>query len=143
VSYDWLKALHLIGVISWLAGLLYIFRLFVYHVENRDKPDIVATLAVMQRRLYRAICWPAMIFTTVFGVWLFSTSAAGYMRAGWFHVKLTALVLLFGYHFYAGKVRRDLAAGRSTLTARQCRALNEVPTVLMLIIVIMAVVKPF
>jgi protoporphyrinogen IX oxidase len=143
VTYQWLRALHIIGVVTWFAGLFYIFRLYVYHVENRTKPDVIATLEVMERRLYRAICWPAMVFTTVFGVWLWSASWQGYLSAGWFHVKLTALAFLFGYHFYCGKVRKDLAAGRCSLTSKQCRLINEVPTVLLLVIVIMAVVKPF
>jgi protoporphyrinogen IX oxidase len=143
VTYDWLRALHIIGVVTWFAGLFYIFRLYVYHVENRDKPELVATLEVMERRLYRGICWPAMIATTVFGLWLWSSSWRGYLALGWFHVKLTALLALFGYHFYSGKVRKDFAAGRIDLSSRQCRLINEVPTVLLLIIVIMAVVKPF
>lgn len=141
--YHWLRALHIIGVVTWFAGLFYIFRLYVYHVENRGKPEVIATLEVMERRLYRGICWPAMVFTTVFGVWLWSSSWQAYLGMGWFHVKLTALVALFGYHFYSGKVRKDLAAGRCTLTSRQCRLINEVPTVLLLVIVFMAVVKPF
>lgn len=143
MTYDWLRALHIIGVVTWFAGLFYIFRLYVYHVENRSKPELVATLEVMERRLYRGICWPAMVFTTVFGLWLWSASWRGYLALGWFHVKLTALVALFGYHFYSGKVRKDLAAGRCKLTSKQCRLINEVPTVLLLVIVFMAVVKPF
>lgn len=138
-----MRALHVIGVVTWFAALFYIFRLYVYHVENRDKPEVTSLLEVMERRLYRGICWPAMVFTTVFGALLWSSNFAGYMSSGWFHVKLTALVFLFGYHFYSGKVRKDLAAGTYKLTSKQCRLINEVPTVLLLTIVIMAVVKPF
>jgi putative membrane protein len=143
MSYNWLRALHVIGVVTWFAALFYIFRLYVYHVENRDKPEVTALLEVMERRLYRGICWPAMVLTTVFGVLLWSSNFAGYLHSGWFHVKLTALVFLFGYHFYSGKVRQDLAAGTCRLTSKQCRLINEVPTVLLLVIVTMAVVKPF
>ncbi|MEX1361899.1 MAG: protoporphyrinogen oxidase HemJ [Nannocystaceae bacterium] len=143
MSYPWLKALHIIGVVTWFAGLFYIFRLYVYHVENAADRSVTALLEIMERRLYRAICWPAMVFTTVFGVWLWSSNFAGYLAMGWFHVKLTMLLALFGYHFYAGKVRKDLAAGRCTLTSKQCRMINEVPTVVLLIVVIMVVVKPF
>jgi putative membrane protein len=143
MSYNWLRALHVIGVVTWFAALFYIFRLYVYHVENRGKREVTDLLEVMQRRLYRGICWPAMMLTTVFGVLLWSRNFAGYMQSGWFHVKLAALVFLFGYHFYSGKVRRDLAAGTCTLTSKQCRLINEVPTVLLLVIVTMAVVKPF
>ncbi len=143
MDYNALRALHIVGVVTWFAGLFYIFRLFVYHVENRDKPEVVKVLEVMERRLYRGICWPAMVLTTVFGLLLWSQSWSGYLKAGWFHVKLTALVFLFGYHFYSGKVRKDLAAGRYRLTSRQCRIINEVPTILLLVIVGMAVIKPF
>ncbi len=143
MSYNWMRALHIIGVVTWFAALFYIFRLYVYHVENAGKREVTSLLEVMERRLYRGICWPAMVLTTVFGVLLWSSNFAGYMQSGWFHVKLTALVFLFGYHFYSGKVRKDLAAGTCTLTSKQCRLINEVPTVLLLTIVTMAVVKPF
>jgi putative membrane protein len=143
VSYHWLRALHIIFVVTWFAGLFYIFRLYVYHVENAGKREVTDLLEVMERRLYRGICWPAMVLTTVFGVWLWSRSFSGYLQSGWFHVKLAALAGLFAYHFYSGKVRKDLAAGRCRLTSRQCRLVNEVPTVILLVAVIMAVVKPF
>ena len=141
--YYWLKALHIIGVVTWFAGLFYIFRLYVYHVENKGNEEVTKVLEVMERRLYRGICWPAMVITTLAGVGLWSTNFAGYFASGWFKVKLLSLVALFGYHFYSGKVRKDLAAGTCALTSRQCRFINEVPTVLLLTIVAMAVVKPF
>jgi protoporphyrinogen IX oxidase len=143
VTYNWLRALHIVGVVTWFAALFYIFRLYVYHVENKHKPDVTALLAIMERRLYRGICWPAMVITTVFGVGLWSTSFSFYLQSGWFKVKLVALVGLFAYHFYCGKVRKDFAAGRIELTSKQCRWINEVPTVILLVVVIMAVVKPF
>lgn len=142
MSYHWLRAFHIIGVVTWFAGLFYIFRLYVYHVENRDKQEVTALLETMERRLYRGICWPAMVFTTAFGLLLFFRPGTDYLAAGWFHAKLVGLVGLFGYHFYSGKVRRDLAAGRYNLTSRQTRFINEAPTVLLILIVIMAVVKP-
>lgn len=142
MAYHWLRAFHIIGVVAWFAGLFYIFRLFVYHVENRDKPEVTAVLEVMERRLYRAICWPAMVFTFVFGVWLWSLNPLGYLGTTWFKVKLVGLVGLLAYHFYSGKVRTDLAGGRYALTSKQCRIINEAPTVLLVLIVIMAVVKP-
>jgi putative membrane protein len=144
LSYNLLRAIHIIGVVTWFAGLFYIFRLYVYHVENRDKREITELLAVMERRLYRGICWPAMVITTVFGVLLLAQGdLAAYLATGWFQVKLVALIGLFAYHFYSGKVRRDLAEGHCRLTSKQCRMINEVPTVLLLTIVLMAVVKPF
>jgi len=143
VSYDWLRALHVIAVVTWFAGLFYIFRLFVYHVENAGDDKVLRVLEVMERRLYRGICWPAMVLTTLFGVLLWSSNIAGYLATGWFKVKLVALVALFGYHFYSGRVRKQLAAGTCRLTSKQCRMINEVPTVLLIVIVVMAVVKPF
>ena len=138
----WLKALHIIGVVAWFAGLFYIFRLYVYHVENAGEPKVTAVLEVMERRLYRAICIPAMVWTSAFGLALWSLNPRGYLSATWFQIKLVALAGLFAYHFYAGRVRRRLAAGTCELTSRQCRMINEAPTVLLVIIVIMAVVKP-
>lgn len=143
MSYDWLRALHIIAVVTWFAGLFYIFRLFVYHVENVAEPKATAMLEVMERRLYRGICTPAMVLTTLLGIALWSNNFAGYLATGWFKVKLVALVALFGYHFYSGRVRVQLAAGTCRLTSRQCRLINEVPTVLLLTIVAMAVVKPW
>jgi putative membrane protein len=143
MSYNWLRALHIIAQVTWFAGLFYIFRLYVYHVENAKDDRVIAVLRVMERRLYRGICWPAMVMTTLFGVLLWANSWSGYLATGWFRIKLVALLALFGYHFYCGKVRLDLEAGTCRLTSRQCRLLNEVPTVLLVTIVAMAVVKPW
>lgn len=141
--YDWLRALHIIMVIAWFAGLFYIFRLFVYHIENRDKPEVTAVLATMERKLYRIIMTPAMVLTTGFGVGLFSLMPQHYLHQGWFHGKLLALAGLFAYHFYSGKVRRDLARGEFRLSSRQCRMINEAPTVLLFLIVLLVVLKPW
>ena len=142
MDYHWLRALHIIGIVTWFAGLFYIFRLYVYHVENHEKPEVTGLLATMERRLFRGICWPAMVFTVVFGVLLFAQMPEHYLRQPWFHIKGLGLAILLGYHFYAGKVRLDLARGRCTLTSRQCRLINEVPVVPLVLMVIMAVVKP-
>lgn len=141
VSYGWFKALHIISFVAWFAGLFYIFRLYVYHVENKDKPEVTAVLEVMERKLYRMICTPAAIATTVFGLGLLHLVPTA-LEQGWFHVKLTALLLLFGYHGYAGRVRRNFAAGRYDLTSRQCRMINEIPTLALVAIVTMVVLKP-
>ncbi len=141
--YNWLRALHIIGVVAWFAGLFYIFRLFVYHVENRDKPELTAVFQVMERKLYRAICWPAMVFAATFGIALLSDKPGFYFAQPWFHAKLLGLAGLFAYHFYSGKVLRDLASGHCTLTSRQCRIINEAPAVLLILIVVMVVVKPW
>jgi putative membrane protein len=142
VDYHWLRALHIIGVVTWFAGLFYIFRLYVYHVENQGKAEVTELLQLMERRLYRGICWPSMLFTATFGLMLFAQMSGHYLAQPWFQVKLIGLVVLLGYHFYAGKVRKDLAAGRCRLTSRQCRLINEVPILPLFLIVIMAVVKP-
>lgn len=142
MDYHWLRALHIIGVVTWFAGLFYIFRLYVYHVENQGKAEVTELLQVMERRLYRGICWPSMLFTATFGLMLFAQMSGHYLAQPWFQVKLVGLAVLLGYHFYAGKVRKDLAAGRCVLTSRQCRLINEVPILPLFLIVIMAVVKP-
>ena len=141
--YLWLKAFHIIGFVAWFAGLFYIFRLYVYHVENRDKPEITQLLAIMERRLYRGICWPAMIFTATFGVALFVQMPGFYMAQGWFHAKLALVLALSGVHGYFSAAVRAFAEDRNTRTARHWRLVNEVPTLLMIAIVVQVVVKPF
>ena len=141
MSYTLVKALHLVGVVTWFAGLFYVFRLFVYHVENHGKPEVTALLSTMERRLYRGICMPAMLLTTAFGGGLLALNPS-LLAQTWFQLKLVALAALFTYHFYSGKVRRDLLAGRCGLSSRQCRVINEVPTVLLIVIVLLAVLKP-
>ncbi|MCA9714065.1 MAG: protoporphyrinogen oxidase HemJ [Myxococcales bacterium] len=141
--YNWLRAFHIIGVVAWFAGLFYIFRLYVYHVENKHKPEVVEVLTTMERKLYRIILTPAMVFTTVMGALLVARMPEFYFAQGWFHAKLLGLVGLFVYHFYSGKVGRDFARGKVELSSRQCRMINEAPTVLLLLIVIMVVVKPW
>jgi len=141
-SYLVVKALHLIGVVTWFAGLFYIFRLYVYHAENQDKPAVIEVLKIMQRRLYYGIIWPAMLFTTIFGVWLFAMQPE-LIYAGWFHAKIAALFVLFGYHFFSGYTRKRFARNDVFLTGRQCRFINEVPTLVLLLVVPLAVLKPF
>jgi len=125
-----------------MAGLLYTFRLFVYNVENLQDTGRCELLQVMQRRLYRAICVPAMFATVITGV-LLITIVPGYLNQPWFHIKGTLLVFLLGYHFYCNKVRIDLVHQRCKLSSKQCRMINEIPTLLMIAIVILVVVKPF
>lgn len=137
-----MKALHLIGIVAWFAGLFYIFRLYVYHVENSGKREVVQVLEVMERRLYRAITWPAMVFATAMGLFLLKLNP-DVMRSGWFAAKALGLVPLFGYHFFAGHVRKRFLAGDFFLSSRQCRFINEVPTLVLLAIVPLAVIKPF
>jgi len=139
--YLWAKAVHVIAVISWMAGMLYLPRLFVYHVDAEPGSVQSETFKVMERRLLRAIINPAMIITWVFGLWLAWKGFA--FSGGWLHAKIAAVIALSGVHGYlAGAVRR-FAEDRNTKPVRHWRMINEIPTILMIIIVILVIVKPF
>ena len=143
-AYLYIKALHLMAVVSWFAGLLYIVRLFIYHVEADARPEperslLQSQFALMERRLWYGITWPAMIAAACFGLWMMVRIRA--WEAGWFQLKAFFLALLIGYHLYCGKIRKDLAAGRRTLTSLQLRVWNEVATLLLFAIVFTAVLK--
>ena len=137
----WLKALHLIAVVAWFAGLFYMFRLFVYHAENAAKPEVTDVLKSMAWRLYRVITTPALIATFVFGLGMIALQPA-YLSLGWFQAKLALVLGLAGYHGYVGRVRRRFAADDVYLTSRQCRVRNEIPTLFLIAIVLLAVLKP-
>lgn len=141
-NYLWLKALHLIAVISWMAAMLYLPRLYVYHAGVSATSPQAEMLKVMEFRLLRYICNPAMVATWVLGglmIW----ANPDLMHAGWFHGKLTLVVLLSGVHGMLSKYRRQLADGTCTRSSNFFRIINEVPTVLMIGIVILVIVKPF
>jgi putative membrane protein len=142
--YLWIKALHIISVIAWMAGMLYLPRLFVYHADAAPGSEQSETFKIMERRLLRAIINPAMIAAFVFGGLLLATPGVIDWSAGWIWVKLACAVLgLGGLHGFLSRCRRDFAADRNSRDARFYRYLNEVPTVLMIVIVIMVVVRPF
>ena len=138
--YFWMKALHIIAVISWMAGMLYLPRLFVYHAEAKIGSELSETLKVMERRLLRAIMNPAMLVSVIAGGFLLSYQD---FADGWLPVKLTAVFFMIVIHMIMGKWRKDFEADRNTRSHKFYRYANEVPTVLMIIIVVMAVVKPF
>ena len=140
-GYLWLKSLHVLAIISWMVGLLYLPRLFVYHAEAGPGSPQAATFVVMERRLMRAIMLPAMIVVWITGIWLMVQG--GWWKAGWLHGKILLVVLLSGLHGYFSAERKRLAAGTSARTSRQFRILNEIPTVLLIGIVVLVVVKPF
>ena len=140
-GYLWLKAFHVIAVIAWYAGLFYIFRLYVYHVQKRDEPSVTATLAVMERRLLRAIMAPAAIVALSLGA-LMLVQQPALLRQPWMHAKLGAVFLLLAYHGLAIWTRRRFAEGDYVLSERTCRLINEVPTLLLLVIVIAVIVRP-
>jgi putative membrane protein len=139
--YPWAKAIHVIAVISWMAGMLYLPRLFVYHAAAAPGSAQSETFKIMERRLLRAIINPAMIATWALGLWL--AWRGGWFPSGWFHVKLAAVVLLSALHGYFSAAVRAFAEDRNKKSARHWRVMNEIPTLLMIVIVVMVVVKPF
>ena len=141
MSYDVIKALHLISVMSWIAGLLYLPRLFVYHAETTVGSVRAETFKIMERRLLKAIMNPAMIASFVFGIWMI-VLAPGLLYEPWMHVKILCVLLMAGCHGVFSKMRRRLENDEPPRPPRAYRIWNEVPTVLMVIIVFMAVVKP-
>jgi putative membrane protein len=141
MSYEIIKSLHIISVISWMVGLLYLPRLFVYHVDAPTGSVQAETFKVMERRLLKAIMTPAMIASFIFGLWMLALNWELFSEP-WFHVKFFAVFLLAGVHGKFSKMRRLLENDEKPLSSKAYRIWNEVPTVLMIIIVVMAVAKP-
>ena len=139
--YEWLKAFHIIAVIAWMAGMLYLPRLFVYHCEADPGSRQSETFKVMERRLLRAIINPAMIVTWVLGLWL--AYSGGWFAAPWLHIKLALVIALSGAHGFFVRCVKDFAADRNRRSKRFYRIINEVPTILMIFIVLVVVLKPF
>lgn len=140
--YLLIKALHLIAVMSWMAGMLYLPRLFVYHVDAKPGGELDEKLKIMEHRLLRYIINPAMIVAFILGIMLAMIIGKGGM-GGWFHAKTVLLVFMFGCHGMLSKYRKQFAKGENKKSAKFFRILNEVPTILMVGIVILAVMKPF
>ncbi|MHB1207835.1 MAG: protoporphyrinogen oxidase HemJ [Rhodospirillaceae bacterium] len=140
-AYPWIKSIHIIAVISWMAGLLYLPRLFVNHVTAT--PDAAEMLARMEERLLRIIMRPASAATLIFGGLLLATPGVVDWSQGWIHVKLLCVVGLFIMHGLMERWRGEFARGQNKRPARFFRMINEVPTLLMIIIVLMVVAKPF
>lgn len=141
--YEWVKALHLLAVISWMAGLLYLPRLFIYHCDAEPGSDKSETFKVMERRLFRAIMGPARAVALLMGIVMAWELSPEIWSESWFLIKIASLVFLMGIHDMMGKWRKDFEQDRNTKSSRFFRFVNEVPTVLMIIIVIMVVVRPF
>jgi protoporphyrinogen IX oxidase len=138
--YLWIKAIHVVAVIAWMAGSLYLPRLFVYHAEVPVGSDQSELFKVMEKRLLTVIMNPAMMIAWVLGLWL-AWEGFGF-NGGWLYVKFVGVIALSAFHGYLSKSVREFAYDRNTKSARHWRMMNEVPTVLMLIIVIMVIVKP-
>ncbi len=145
MAYSWFKAFHLIGIVVWFAGLFYLVRLFVYHAEASQEAEPAATIlkkqyVLMEKRLYNIITTPGMAVTVVMAVGLISTEP-DILKSAWLHVKLAFVALLLAYHFYCGWLMKKLEKGECQWTGQQFRILNEAPTVLLVVIVLLAVFK--
>lgn len=140
--YLWVKSFHIIAMVAWFAGLFYLPRLFVYHSTATDSISI-ERFKVMERRLFYAITYPSAVVTTLLGLWLLSMNWQSYLAYGWMHVKLTMVVLLWGYHGLCGRYLRRFRDNNNQHSEKFYRAFNEFPTVLLVVIVIMVVVRPF
>jgi putative membrane protein len=139
--YPWAKAIHVIAVIAWMAGMLYLPRLFVYHVDAEKGSVQSETFKVMERRLLRGIINPAMIVTWVFGLWM--AWKIFHFEGGWLHAKIALVLILSGLHGYLAAAVRKFAEDKNEKPAKHWRIVNEIPTLLMIVIVILVVVKPF
>jgi protoporphyrinogen IX oxidase len=139
--YEWVKAFHVIAIIAWMAAMLYLPRIFVYHCDAVKGSIQSETFKIMERRLLKAIMTPAMIISWILGLWL--AVKGGHFSAGWLHAKLAFVILLSGAHGFMAATVRRFANDANTRSARFYRIFNEVPTVLMIGIVIFVIVKPF
>jgi protoporphyrinogen IX oxidase len=145
MTYLWFKAFHIIGVVVWFAGLFYLVRLFVYHVEANEQPEPARTILqqqyqIMETRLYKLITTPGMVLTVAMAVAML-IMAPEYLRDPWLHAKLGFVVLLIGYHHYCARLMKQMAKGEFKWSGQQLRWLNEAPTVFLVVIVLLAVFK--
>ena len=141
-SYLLIKSLHLIAVISWMIGLLYLPRIFVYHVENSKDQNTAATFKIMERKLYFYIMTPAMILTWIFGLILISFLGFEVTFTLWIKLKLLLVVLLTSYHFYLAVLLNDFKFNKNTKSSKFFRIINEIPTIFLILIVFIVVFKP-
>ena len=137
--YEWLKVLHIISLICWFAGLFYLPRLFIYHVENIQNKESVEIFKKMELRLLKFIMNPAMIATWIFGIGLIHHVGLD----TWLYVKIFLVIILSGYHMYFGKIRKNLFHNLKSYSSKYLRYTNEIPTLLLVFIVILVVIKPF
>tara|TARA_B100001029_G_C14824439_1_gene319504 strand:- start:30 stop:461 length:432 start_codon:yes stop_codon:yes gene_type:complete len=141
-SYLIYKSLHLIAVISWMAGLLYLPRIFVYHTENNEMSQISEIFKTMERKLYFFIMYPAMILSWLFALIMLHKNIS-LLSAGWMHMKLLLVVFLTVYHFYLGSCLKKFRNDNNTKSSKFFRITNEIPTILLILIVFLAILKPF
>ena len=141
-SYLLFKSLHLIAVISWMAGLLYLPRIFVYHTENLEDNNTSSIFKIMEKKLYIYIMMPAMVLSWIFGMILISNIGFETLSTLWIKIKLILVILLTLYHFYLGKLLEDFRLNKNTKSSKFFRIINEVPTLLLILIVFIVIFKP-
>ena len=141
-SYLLFKSLHLIAVISWMAGLLYLPRIFVYHAENLNDSNTSSIFKIMEKKLYLYIMMPAMVLSWIFGMILISNICFETLSTLWIKIKLILVILLTLYHFYLGKLLEDFRLNKNTKSSKFFRIINEVPTLLLILIVFIVIFKP-
>ncbi len=141
--YEWIKAFHVIAVMSWIAGMLYLPRLYVYHATADKGSELSETLKIMERRLLRIIINPAMVLSWIFGLSMIDANPTMLSSGGWLHAKLGCVILLQVFHAFLSRWRKAFLKDENKHSAGFFRKVNEIPTVLMIIIVIMVIVKPF
>jgi protoporphyrinogen IX oxidase len=145
MAYSWFKAFHIIGIVVWFAGLFYLVRLFIYHVEANQEPEPARTILknqyqIMEKRLYNIITTPGMLLTVAMAIGLLTTEPEIFKQT-WLHVKLGFVVLLLGYHHYCKRLMKQLAVDECRWSSQQLRALNEAPSLMLVVIVLLAVFK--
>ena len=145
MPYYWFKAFHIIGVVVWFAGLFYLVRLFIYHVEAEAEPEPASSILksqyeIMEKRLYRIITTPGMLVTVAMAIGLLVINP-DWLKQGWMHAKLGFVVVLLGYHHYCGRLMKQLWRGECKWSSKQLRALNEAPTLLLVVIVMLVIFK--
>jgi putative membrane protein len=143
LAYLWIKALHVVAIIAWMAALLYLPRLFVYHASEPKGSATSETFKIMERRLLRYIATPAMLVAWAAGLYLALSGGVDWRADGWWHAKLTLVIALSGMTGWFAAMTRAFAEDRNTRDARFYRIVNEVPTLIMIAVVVLVVVKPF
>ncbi|WP_299227424.1 protoporphyrinogen oxidase HemJ [Sulfurihydrogenibium sp.] len=141
--YLWIKAIHIIFMVSWMAVLFYLPRLFVYHAENKDNKEFVKIIKIMEKRLFYAIGIPAFVITLITGLSMIFMNPGLFKSGGWLHAKLTLVAILIAYFFHNEYVRRKFERDECEKSGKFFRIYNEIPTVLLILIVILVIVRPF
>ena len=141
-SYLLFKSLHLIAVISWMVGLLYLPRIFVYHVENNEKKQATDIFEIMEKKLYFYIMRPAMILTWLFGIILIYINGVETLSQAWMQIKIILIILLSVFHEYLGRCLYSLKNNTNTRSAKYFRIINEIPTIILILVVFIVIFKP-